>query len=173
MNLSVSVNSKYKENHFYQSTGKISEEDMTMIKRAVLSDSREATELALLLWPDHDFDELEKEISHIIFSFENAVFLYMEEASPVGYAQCSLRKDYVEGTQSNPVGYLEGIFVKDAYRQRGIAKQLLEKCELWAKEKGCSEFASDCELDNTDSLRFHLNSGFEEANRIICFTKKI
>jgi len=49
----------------------------------------------------------------------------------------------------------------------------LSACENWAKTKGCTEFASDCELDNVQSLQFHLNVGFEEANRIICFTKKL
>ena len=29
------------------------------------------------------------------------------------------------------------------------------------------------ELDNVQSLQLHLNVGFEEANRIICFTKKL
>ncbi len=38
---------------------------------------------------------------------------------------------------------------------------------------GCREFAGDCELGNTDSLGFHLSMGFAEANRIICFTKKL
>ena len=52
-------------------------------------------------------------------------------------------------------------------------KELLSACESWAKSKGCTEFASDCELANTQSLQFHLNVGFEEANRIICFTKKL
>ena len=50
---------------------------------------------------------------------------------------------------------------------------LLAECEKWAREKGCTEFASDCELDNADSLRFHLALGFEETNRIICFKKKL
>lgn len=50
---------------------------------------------------------------------------------------------------------------------------LLMACQNWAKEQGCVEFASDCELTNEESLRFHLNMGFEEANRIICFTKKL
>jgi hypothetical protein len=52
-------------------------------------------------------------------------------------------------------------------------KALLTACEDWARTKGCTEFASDCELTNTQSLRFHLNVGFTEANRIICFTKKL
>ena len=79
----------------------------------------------------------------------------------------------MEGTDSSPVGYLEGIYVAEEYRKHGIARELLAACERWAKEKGCTEFASDCELDNTQSLQFHLNVGFEEANRIICFTKKL
>ena len=49
----------------------------------------------------------------------------------------------------------------------------LAACEAWAKERGCAEFASDCELDNADSLRFHLGVGFEEANRVICFKKDL
>ena len=53
------------------------------------------------------------------------------------------------------------------------AKTLLKACEAWAKEKHCTEFASDCELGNDDSLRFHTAMGFEETNRIICFRKNI
>ena len=59
------------------------------------------------------------------------------------------------------------------FRRRGIAKALLTACEQWAREKGCREFASDCELSNDQSLSFHLRSGFREANRIICFVKAL
>ena len=41
------------------------------------------------------------------------------------------------------------------------------ECEKWAKDKKCSEFASDCELKNIDSLRFHMAMGFEEANHLM------
>ncbi|MFR8975649.1 MAG: hypothetical protein ACLVG9_06585 [Eubacteriales bacterium] len=46
-------------------------------------------------------------------------------------------------------------------------------CENWARQRGCKEFASDCELDNNGSFQFHIHSGFREANRIICFTKQL
>lgn len=49
----------------------------------------------------------------------------------------------------------------------------MKACQIFAKEQGCTEFASDCELDNVESLQFHLKMGFEEANRIICFTMKL
>ena len=74
---------------------------------------------------------------------------------------------------SSPVGYLEGIFVLEEYKKRGYAKELLGECQNWAKDQGCFEFASDCELDNEYSLKFHLKMGFAEANRIICFTKRL
>lgn len=144
-----------------------------MLKTANISDVTMITKLALLLWPSHEFDELKIEIADIILDENSMIVLYLDNNNPVGFAQCQLRYDYVEGTKSSPVGYLEGIFVDEKYRMQGIAKQLIKYCETWAKGKGCTEFASDCELTNTDSLHFHLKLGFIEANRIICFNKKI
>ncbi len=113
------------------------------------------------------------EYTALLSNGECAVFLAEQDGNAVGFAQCQLRHDYVEGTDSSPVGYLEGIYVDAPYRDRGIARSLLSACEDWARGMGCMEFASDCELQNTDSFRFHLAAGFTEANRIICFTKKL
>jgi aminoglycoside 6'-N-acetyltransferase I len=141
-----------------------------MIRKAEFSDLPVLTDLALKLWPDHDREDMHEELASIMEKPDAAFFL-AENAS--GFAQCQLRRDYVEGTESSPVGYLEGIYVDDSHRCQGIARELLSTCENWAREQGCREFASDCELTNTQSLRFHLSLGFEEANRIICFTKKL
>lgn len=144
-----------------------------MIRKAEYQDARTAAGLALQLWPDHTLTEMEAEFSELISQPEAAVFLAFDGETPAGFAQCQLRHDYVEGTDSSPVGYLEGIFVTERCRRQGYAKLLLTACEDWARKLGCREFASDCEIDNEDSLRFHLRVGFEEANRIICFTKKL
>ena len=146
---------------------------MITIRKAAFSDAAAVAALALQLWPDHEVREMQIEFESILTAAEAAIFLAFVDETPVGFAQCQLRHDYVEGTSSSPVGYLEGIFVMPAYQKRGIARILLSSCESWAKEQGCTEFASDCELDNHDSLRFHLSVGFEEANRIICFTKTL
>ena len=143
-----------------------------MIRKAETRDLAVLTELALQLWPDHEPEELASDLGDILRG-EAAFFLAYVEEQPVGFAQCQLRRDYVEGTESTPVGYLEGVYVAEAARRRGIARELLKACENWAREQGCREFASDCELDNQESLRFHLSAGFEEANRIICFSKKL
>ena len=131
-----------------------------------------AAALAAELWPGHTQEGLLKELKGLSPE-EGAVFLAMENGAPAGFAQCQLRHDYVEGTSHSPVGYLEGIYVREEYRGRRVAKALLSACEGWAAERGCLEFASDCELGNHGSIAFHLGAGFTEANRIVCFTKRL
>lgn len=144
-----------------------------MIKRAGMNEARDLSNMAIQMWTDHDLEDLEAEFRSLVMNDEAVCFIKYVDDKPIAFAQCQLRHDYVEGTESSPVGYLEGIFVSEGYRKKGYAADLLSECEKWAKEKGCSEFASDCELDNIDSLRFHMALGFEEANRIICFKKDL
>ncbi|MFY3790391.1 aminoglycoside 6'-N-acetyltransferase [Ureibacillus sp. MALMAid1270] len=144
-----------------------------MLKKATLQEAKEAAQLALLLWPDHTLEEFIQEMNDFISQPNVAIFLAYHDNEAIGFAQCQLRYDYVEGTSTSPVGYLEGLYVKEAYRKQCIARSLVQACENWAKEKGCQEFASDCELDNVESLATHLSLGFTEANRIICFKKTL
>ncbi len=144
-----------------------------MITRATEINASALAKLAIQMWSDHTLSELKADFAEII-SNENAVcFMKCVDGKPIGFAQCQIRYDYVEGTETSPVGYLEGIFIQEEFRHRGFAKELLQECEKWANDKKCSEFASDCELNNTYSLNFHLAMGFEEVNRIICFRKEI
>lgn len=144
-----------------------------MIVKATSKDVEAIASLALKLWPEHDIDELVEEFQQLLCKNDACIFLAKSDDQTVGFAQCQLRFDYVEGTQTSPVGYLEGIFVEQNFRGKGISKQLLSNCQSWAKENGCSEFASDCELSNTASQAFHKSAGFVEANRIVCYVKKL
>ena len=125
------------------------------------------------LWPHETEEELSRTLSGYTGSGERAVFAEKRSGRLIGAALCCLRHDYVEGCETSPVGYLEGLFVEEAWRRQGIGRRLTAACEDWAREKGCSEFASDCELENAASLAFHLGSGFREENRIICFRKTL
>ena len=143
------------------------------VRKAEAKDLPILGELACGLWPHHTPDAMRAEMAETLEMPDAAFFLAFAEKTSVGFAQCQLRHDYVEGTDSSPVGYLEGIYVLPGHRRQGIAKALLSACESWAKSMGCREFASDCELTNKDSLKFHLNVGFREANRIICFVREL
>ena len=148
------------------------EDKAYLIEKATVSELPAVAELAARMW-DHPTAELEAEFAELLADPEAALFTAKQGGEIIAFAQCQLRHDYVEGTDSSPVGYLEGVFVSEGYRRKGFAAELLAECEKWAKEKGCVEFASDCELDNLDSLRFHMAMGFTETNRIICFKKEL
>lgn len=127
----------------------------------------------MLLWPGHTLNEFVQEMKQLIAQPDAAVMIAYHDNDPIGFAQCQLRYDYVEGTNSIPVGYLEGVYVREPFRKQGYARHLVNTCENWSKKKGCHEFASDCELENEDSLAMHLKLGFSETNRIICFKKML
>lgn len=83
----------------------------------------------------------------------------------------SICTDYVEGAESSPVCYVEALYVKDTFRKSGIARQLCNRAEVWAKSKNLTQIASDTEIDNAASIAFHNKIGFREANKIVCFIK--
>jgi aminoglycoside 6'-N-acetyltransferase I len=123
--------------------------------------------------PDNSFEKLREEAGEHLRSSKWAIFFAFDGDAPVGFCEISLRNDYVEGTEGGTVGYIEGVFVVPEYRGQHIAKKLLVQGENWSRERGCSEFASDCVLSNAESLFFHLKVGFEEASRNIHFVKKL
>lgn len=105
---------------------------------------------------------------------ENAQVLVLEINNKIeGFSQIQLRYDYVEGCETSPVGYLEGIYVSEGNRKQGHATKMLEKGKAWAKAKGCHEFASDTELSNEGGFLFHKHSGFTETNRLITFKQDL
>lgn len=146
-----------------------------VIRQATEADVLEVARLALMLWPHHSMHAIALDIYEIMNSNQGAFFLAFDKDSKeaIGFSQVSLRTDYVEGTKNSPVGYLEGLFVTEAYRLNGVGQKLLAACEDYSRNHGCEEFASDCELTNLDSLNFHSRVGFKEANRIICFIKPL
>ncbi len=156
-----------------EKAGSKEKEGINMIRKAAGTDRQTVASLMVQLWPQHSREEMMREIDELIRTPGNEIFLAFVQGEPVGFAQCGLRYDHVEGTNSFPVGYLQGVFVKAQFRRRGIASQLLSRCEDWAREKGCTEIGSDCAMSNRESATFHLKKGFEEADRIICFAKKL
>ncbi|MDI9498669.1 MAG: GNAT family N-acetyltransferase [Bacillota bacterium] len=91
----------------------------------------------------------------------------------IGFADCRLRRDYVEGCETSPIAYLEDIYVEPEWRGLGIAAALVRACEAWARECGSLEFASDTDLGNLSSQAFHHALGFTEAARIVHYKKRL
>lgn len=129
--------------------------------------------LFVKLWPECTFETEFKYCKQILSKDDQTAFLVKEKNEYIAFAYLSLRNDFVEGASSYPIAYLEGIYVKESFRKTGIALQLLNRAEQWAKENGSSQLASDVEIDSEQSIRFHKKSGFLEENRIVCFIKDL
>ena len=98
---------------------------------------------------------------------------YDDARTAIGFVEVSLRSDYVNGTESSPVAFLEGIYVVPRARLRGIARGLVARAEQWVVSVGCSEFASDARLENEPSHAMHRSLGFSETERVVYFRKAL
>ena len=140
-----------------------------------LKDRREWIHMAHELWPDEDVAELEEVFDNFIDpKLADTSFVCCNNSEElIGFIFLALRHDYVEGSDSSPVGYVEGIYVQSHFRRQGIAAAFIQLAETWTREQGCTELGSDVELHNILSQHFHKAVGFEEANRVVCFIKKV
>lgn len=146
---------------------------MLNIEILSISNVHEIAAMAFKLWPESSFEEELNYFQGIIGDEDKEVFLIRDSSTPAGFVHATLRVDYVEGTNTSPVCYVEGIYVEPDYRRSGIAKKLINEAERWGKRHSCSEIASDAEIMNETSIDFHKKVGFAEINRLVCFAKKI
>lgn len=132
-------------------------------------------ELRTQLWPHCSKAQHVSEMTTFLAApLRYAQFIHYDTAAQaIGFVEVSLRHDYVNGTQSSPVAFLEGIYVVPRARRQGIARALVAQAERWAADSGCTEFASDALLDNTQSQAMHTALGFNESMRVVFFRKNI
>ncbi|NNE75859.1 MAG: GNAT family N-acetyltransferase [Pricia sp.] len=130
-------------------------------------------EMSMDLWKDFEKNELESILREIEASKNKEVFFAKVDETLVGFVYVSIRYDHVEGANSTPTGYLEGIYVKPPYQKKGIAQGLFELAEKWTAQKGCRQIGSDTWEWNKSSIAFHKKIGFEEEDTLVHFIKNI
>ena len=147
---------------------------MSSIKRCTSPEQAGWLQLRMALWPADPAEHLPEMQELCAQAGRYAQFLaYSDVGEPQGLVEVALRSDYVNGTESSPVGFLEGLYVDPAFRRQGIAALLVNTAEQWAKERGCSEMASDALLENTASHAMHAALGFAETERVVYFRKPL
>ena len=129
-------------------------------------------QLRMALWPANRDEHLQEMQELCAQPGRYAQFIaYSRRGEPQGLVEVALRSDYVNGTASSPVGFLEGLYVDPAFRKQGIAAMLVKTAEQWVREQGCTEMVSDALLENTDSQAMHRALGFAETERVVYFRK--
>jgi aminoglycoside 6'-N-acetyltransferase I len=131
--------------------------------------------MRLSLWQDTPVHEHLAEM-HSLLSQPQRFVQFMARSpsgTALGFAEASLRTDYVNGTESSPVAFLEGLYVEPEARRQGVARALVDTVATWARTKGCRELASDTQLENLQSQAVHAQLGFTETDRVVCFNRAL
>jgi aminoglycoside 6'-N-acetyltransferase I len=146
------------------------------VRPANPADVQAWAKLRQALWPAESPDELAAEARTFFVDGDTLlVAVLLAEASDgtlLGFAELSLRP-YAEDCRTSPVAFLEGWYVIPAARRQGVGRALVSAAEQWARDRGCREFASDTQLDNSMSAAAHRALGFEDAGAIRCFRKDL
>jgi aminoglycoside 6'-N-acetyltransferase I len=129
--------------------------------------------LRLRLWPQASEAEQLREMADAIAHGHFVRIAIGHDGSAVCFVEASKRADYVNGTSSSPVAFLEGLYVEPASRHRGIARLLVAAVAAWATAQRCSEIASDSRLDNDAAHAVHRALGFTETERVVYFCRPL
>ncbi|MCC4618972.1 GNAT family N-acetyltransferase [Xanthomonas cassavae CFBP 4642] len=138
------------------------------VRAAVAADAQALLALRLALWPDAD-DGLDGLQAALAQSAASHLVVVDNADAALGFAEVSVRHDYVNGTDSTPVGFLEGWYVVPAWRGRGLGRALVAAAAEWTRDRGCAELASDARLDDSGAQAAHAACGFEPTERVVYF----
>ncbi len=143
------------------------------IRRATYEDKPDWLRMRQGLWPEAPIEYLDFDMDDLLANPDYAVFVVSDaDGKLVGYIETGLRK-YGEGCETSPVGYIESWYVDEHLRGQKLGKELVRTAEQWAREKGMVEMASDTWLENEVSIAAHLKLGYEEAERLVHFVKRL
>ena len=92
-----------------------------IIERSTAEHFEDWVRLRQVLWPAETIDEHRRYAASVIDRSKDAlVYLAREQdGNIIAFAEATLRRDYVNGCSSSPVGFLEGLYVAAPYRGRG------------------------------------------------------
>lgn len=122
------------------------------------------------LWPDSTIEGLQRRIPEVAGpQARDLVPIARDGGTTVGFAEIALRNDDVNGCDSSPVAFPEGIYITPGDRHQGVARALIDAGIDWTDRHGVTEFASDAPLENHASHAFHRAVGFAETERIAYF----
>jgi aminoglycoside 6'-N-acetyltransferase I len=148
------------------------------VRLAQLSDRDQLVRMHEALWPKTSAEEHARELTLILEGkapVTMPLIILVAEASDriAGFLEVDLRSHADGCNPIRPVGYIEGWYVAENHRHRGIGRRLLAAAEDWARSQGCVEIASDTWVDNDLSQRVHEALGYEVVDRCVHYRKTL
>ncbi len=151
--------------------------DEIHIRLAALPDCEQLSHLREALWPETSAAEHQTEIASILAGEYNGtmpLMVFVAEGPGevvAGFLEVGLRSHADGCNPRHPVGFVEGWFVMESHRRKGVGAQLLAAAEDWARRRGCVEMASDTWIDEALSQRVHEALNFQVVDRCVHYRK--
>ena len=143
------------------------------IRRATYEDKWSWLQMRQRLWPEAPTEYLSLDLDDKLANPNYVVFVAFGEAEGLAaFIEAGLR-EHGEGCETSPVGYIEAWYVDEHLRGQKLGRELILAAEHWAREKGCTEMASDTWLENEASITAHLKLGYVEVERLVHFAKRL
>jgi GNAT superfamily N-acetyltransferase len=124
--------------------------------------------LAALFSIEHDFKpDTERQIRGLagVLASPNACIMLARSAQGEAIAMCSAQLVFstAEGAHS---AWIEDMVVHEAWRGRGIGRQVLQAVLAWASERGATRAQLLADLDNQPALDYYQHLGWQETQLI-------
>ncbi|MFC1947097.1 GNAT family N-acetyltransferase [Chloroflexota bacterium] len=143
------------------------------VRPGTIEDTEQWLMLRKVFWPECPDAQHRLEMEQVLSSTGGVFVAEDSEGRLIGFAEFSIRNDYVPGADPGQLPGLEGWFVDEIFRAKGVGKELLAALEDWSRQKGYKQLASDALLDNTTGIEIHMKLGFTEIERTVHFIKKL
>jgi aminoglycoside 6'-N-acetyltransferase I len=143
------------------------------------SDEEQIARLCEALWSETSWQEHGEEIRPILSGKPRATLpsvIFVAETidgTLAGFLEVGLRSHADGCDTQHAVGFVEGWFVRESLRRRGLGAQLLAAAENWARGQGCIEMASDTWIDSSLSQHVHEKLEFEVVDRCVHYRKAL
>ena len=136
-------------------------------------DRAEWLALRVLLWPEERAQNHADWIAGMLDDHDAWGFVAeATNGSVAGFAEVTVRK-FANGCETQPVPFLEGIWVRDRFRRRKVGARMIQHIEAFFTGLGYREIGSDVLLDNRESQAAHVAWGFSETERVVYYRKDL
>jgi aminoglycoside 6'-N-acetyltransferase I len=150
----------------------MADKDRWVIREARAADRAAWAAMRAALWPEEDEAAHAAGIAAVLARSNAWGFIAEADGAAIGFAEVAMRP-YANGCDSQPVAFLEGIWVAEPLRHRGVGRRLIAHIEAFLLARGFRELGSDTPLDNSASQDAPRGWGFAETERVVYFRKPL